>query len=152
MLTGVINVRADLKSATVQIEAFGPDSPKQDKVVTFTVATDRALLTDLNESFKVSSRSLKRKTRAIELDEEAVADAANDSTATKQAGGQTTTTDAQSAGSSLLYYEIRYDGQPQTVRVQTRRTRRSFSSASRRRARPSRSSSGRWRASVSGWC
>jgi len=115
MLTGVINVRADLKSATVQIEAFGPNSPKQDKVVTFTVATDRALLTDLNESFKVSSRSLKRKTRAIELDEEAVADAANDSTATKQAGGQTSTTDAQSAGSSLLYYEIRYDGQPQTV-------------------------------------
>ena len=115
MLTGVIKVRADLKSATVQIEAFGPDSPKQDKVVAFTVATDRSLLTDLGESFKVSSRSLKRKTRAIELDEDAVADAADDSSATKPAGGQTSTGDAQSPGGSLLYYEIRYDGQPQTV-------------------------------------
>ena len=75
MLTGVINVRADLKSVAIQIEAFGPDSPKQDKVIAFPVTTDRALLTDLNESFRVSSRSLKRKTRAIELDDEAVSSA-----------------------------------------------------------------------------
>ena len=32
LLTGVVTVRPDLKSVTVNIEGFGPDSPKQDKV------------------------------------------------------------------------------------------------------------------------
>ena len=75
-LTGIVTVRPDLKSATVVIEAFGPNSPKQDKVVTFQVDTDRSLLADLNQSFQVKSRKLKRRTRNIELDEEAVSDAA----------------------------------------------------------------------------
>ena len=75
-LTGIVTVRPDLKSVTVVLEAFGPNSAKQDKVLTFQVDTDRSLLTDLNESFQVKSRSLKRRTRNIDLDEEAVADAA----------------------------------------------------------------------------
>ncbi len=122
MLTGVVSVRADLKAATVLIEAFGPSSPKQDKVVSFTVMTDRSLLTDLNDSFKVSSRNLKRKTRAIELDEEAVADAAdNRSKPPGQTLAEATTastypdTRAKTTANDLLYYEIRYNGQPQPV-------------------------------------
>ncbi len=91
MLTGVISVRADLKSATVQIEAFGAEWPKQDKVVAFPVATDRALLTDLSESFRVSSRSLKRKTRAVELEDEAVASAADTTTAKPDGGDRPST-------------------------------------------------------------
>ena len=71
-LTGVVTVRPDMKSATVTIEAFGPNSPKQDKVLAFKVDTDRALLADLNESFQVKSRQLKRKSRSIDLDEDAV--------------------------------------------------------------------------------
>jgi hypothetical protein len=120
MLTGIVSVRADLKSATVQIEAFGPDSAKQDKVVAFAVATDRSLLTDLNESFKISSRNLKRKTRAIELDEEAVASTTDGSSkppgqTTTDPSTATTTADTRPGADSLLYYEIRYDGQPQAV-------------------------------------
>jgi hypothetical protein len=126
LLTGVVNVRPDLKSATVSIEGFGPSSPKQDKVTSFDVKTDRSLLTDLNESFQVKSRQLgKRKTRNIELDEEAVSDAAADNAKPQgQAGKDTslngaaqvaTSTAAQSSADNLLYYEIRYDGQPQQV-------------------------------------
>ena len=90
-----------MKSATVVIEAFGPNSPKQDKVLTFQVDTDRSLLTDLNESFQVKSRQLKRRTRSIELDEDAVADAAEkDDTPTK--GG---TTGAESDSSDRRYDE-----------------------------------------------
>ncbi len=77
-LMGVVTVRPDMKSATVTIEAFGPDSPKQDRVVTFPVATDRALLADLNEGFQVKARQLKKRTRNIDLDEDAVQDAAED--------------------------------------------------------------------------
>jgi hypothetical protein len=126
LLTGVITVRHDLKSATVSIEGFGPSSPKQDKVTSFQVQTDRSLLSDLNESFQVKSRQLgKRKKRNIELDDEAVADAADDnsktqsqsttdgSAATAQISSSSTT--AQSGADDLLYYEIRYDGQPQAV-------------------------------------
>ncbi len=120
-LTGIVTVRPDLKSATVVLEAFGPDSPKQDKVLTFQVDTDRSLLTDLNESFQVKSRQLKMRTRNIELDEDAVADAAEkDDTQTKSG-----TADAESASSTvsntkngdekLLEYQILYDGVPQQV-------------------------------------
>ena len=126
MLTGVVSVRADLKTATVLIEAFGPESAKQEKVVAFKVDTDRSLLADLNESFQVKSRQIKAKgkRRSIELDEDAVADAADDNAKPK---GQTTsepsstgTTSAAAVGSQssedhLLDYEIRYDGQPQQV-------------------------------------
>ncbi|HMF37942.1 MAG TPA: hypothetical protein VKF17_14950, partial [Isosphaeraceae bacterium] len=126
MLTGVVSVRADLKTATVLIEAFGPQSAKQEKVVAFKVDTDRSLLADLNESFQVKSRQIKAKgkRRSIELDEDAVADAADDNAKPK---GQTTsepsstgTTSAATVGSQssedhLLDYEIRYDGQPQQV-------------------------------------
>jgi hypothetical protein len=126
MLTGVVSVRADLKTATVLIEAFGPQSAKQEKVVAFKVDTDRSLLADLNESFQVKSRQIKMKgkRRSIELDEDAVADAAEDNAKPK---GQTTsepssagtspgaTVSSESSEDHLLDYEIRYDGQPQQV-------------------------------------
>jgi hypothetical protein len=119
-LIGMVNVPADLKTATVVISAFGPESTRQDRVLEFQVKTDRSLLTDLGESFKVSSRGLKAKRRAIELDEEAT-DSAADQNA-KPAGPDGTnstapsaTSDAQSSAGTLLYYEIRYDGQPQQV-------------------------------------
>ena len=115
MLTGVIEVAADLKSVTVRIEGFGPDSPKQDRVVTFPVATDRSLLTDLNESFKVAGRSLKRKTRAIELDEEAIADAADAAPDPNATATTTGLAGLKAKSQDLLYYEVRYDGQPQPI-------------------------------------
>jgi hypothetical protein len=124
LLTGVVTVRPDLKSATVTIEGFGPDSPKQDKVTSFQVQTDRSLLSDLNESFQVKSRKLgMRKSRNIELDEEATSDAAEDNSkpqtqtdsSSNVTGQNSTSSAAQSSGDSLLYYEIRFDGQPQQV-------------------------------------
>ncbi len=124
LLTGIVTVRPDLKSATVTIEGFGPNSPKQDKVTSFQVKTDRSLLSDLNESFQVKSRQLgKRKTRNIELDEDAVSDAAADNakpqtqTATPSDGTAqaSSSSAAQSDTDNLLYYEIRYDGQAQQV-------------------------------------
>jgi hypothetical protein len=125
LLTGVISVGPDLKSATVTIEGFGPNSPKQDKVAWFQVQTDRSLLSDLNQSFQVKSRQLgKRKIRNIDLDEEAVSDAAEDNSKSSQNQPATTSTNAAQPGSSSaaqpsadnpLYYEIRYDGQPQPI-------------------------------------
>ena len=121
-LTGIVTVPPDLKSATVTIEAFGPTSPKQDKVVTFTVKPiDRSLLADLNEGFQIASRQLKRRTRNIDLDEDAVEDAADNDKSTG-AGQASTTQDSsnQDSGSKdsaekLLEYEIRYDGKAQPV-------------------------------------
>jgi len=75
-LTGIVRVRSDMKSVTVVVEAFGPKSPKQDKVLEFPVATDRSLLADLNECFHVKSRQLKKHSRDIDLDEDAAQDAA----------------------------------------------------------------------------
>ncbi len=126
MLMGVVRVPGDLKSVDVSIEAFGPRSSRQDKVVAFKVTTDRALLTDLNESFQVKSRKLKGpgKKRSIELDEDAVADAGADNTKpadnpdAKPADGQAVDANSSGATSSsddLLDYEIRYDGQAQPV-------------------------------------
>jgi hypothetical protein len=125
MLTGVISVRADLKTASVLIEAFGPESDRQDKVLAFKVNTDRSLLTDLNESFQIKSRQLKArgKKRSIDLDEDSVADAAEDNTDSQSSkksdstSGSTSTAsvDAQASADNLLDYEIRYDGQPQAV-------------------------------------
>ena len=62
-LTGFVTVRPDMKSALVTIESFGPSSPKQEKVLAFTVETDRSLLADLNENFQIKSRQLHKKTR-----------------------------------------------------------------------------------------
>jgi hypothetical protein len=125
MLTGIITVQSDLKSANVTIEGFGPSSPKYDKVASFQVRTDRSLLADLNESFHVKARQLgQRKTRALELDEEAVSDAAEDnskpqntpaSTVSLTGTGPIAGSSAASNTDDLLYYEIRYDGQPQPV-------------------------------------
>jgi len=120
-LTGIVTVRPDMKSATVVLEAFGPNSPKQDKVLTFQVNTDRSLLTDLNESFQVKSRRLTRKTRNIELDEEAVTDAAEkDGTPTKNVttgadSDSSAVTAAKNSDEKLLDYQILYDGVPQQV-------------------------------------
>jgi hypothetical protein len=129
MLTGIIHVPTDLKTVTVDIEAFGPKWDKQEKVASFQVKTDRSLLTDLNESFRVPARSLKRKLRTIELDEESVAEAsdtgkgdssggngsASGGAPVDNGGNPNATTGQSSSGQGLLYYEIRYDNQPQTV-------------------------------------
>jgi hypothetical protein len=125
MLTGIVTVRPDLKSAKVTIEGFGPSSPKQDTVASFDVRTDRSLLSDLNESFQVKGCHLgKRKMRAIELDDEAVSDAAEEntkppdttaSTASSSGTDQIAGSSAASNADNLLDYEIRYDGQPQQV-------------------------------------
>jgi hypothetical protein len=116
MLTGVVTVRADLKSVKVQIESFGPDSPKQDKVASFDVSTDRSLLADLNEGFQISSRQLKRKTRSIELDDDAVSDAAEDNARPTTRPDSPAPKDAPaSSPDNLLSYEIRYDNVPQPV-------------------------------------
>ena len=124
MLIGMVSVRPDLKSATVLITAFGPQSARQEKVVEFKVDTDRSLLTDLNESFQVKSRQLKikGKRRSIELDEDAVAGAADDNAKSQSqtagstgASKSTATVASQSSADNLLDYEIRYDGQPQQV-------------------------------------
>jgi hypothetical protein len=124
MLTGVVTVRPDLKSATVTIEGFGANSPKQDKVASFQVQTDRSLLSDLNEGFQIKSRQLgKRKKRNIELEDEAVADAADDNSKPQNqlsadlasSGTAQISSSATSTDNDLLYYEIRYDGQAQPV-------------------------------------
>lgn len=122
-LTGLVTVSHDLKQATVTVEAIHPTSMKEEKVVSFTVATDRSLLNDLNESFQVASRQLKRRTRTVELDEDAVSDAGalND--------GSKTINDESQPGSgpgngtpppppppdALLSYDVLYDGVPQPV-------------------------------------
>jgi hypothetical protein len=93
-------------------------------VASFQVQTDRSLLSDLNESFQIKSRQLgKRKKRNIELDDEAVADAADDnskpqnskSTDSASNGTAQISSPATSTDNDLLYYEIRYDGQAQSV-------------------------------------
>jgi hypothetical protein len=122
-LTGVVTVRPDKKSATVTIEAFGSASPKQEKVLAFQVATDRALLADLNESFQVKSRQLKRKTRNIDLDEDAAEDAASDETWTTGTDGPATSSTTavrnepgnRANDPNPIYYEIRYSGKAQPV-------------------------------------
>jgi hypothetical protein len=121
LLTGIVTVRPDLKSATVVLEGFGPNSPKQDKVLTFQVETDRSLLADLNESFQVKSRALKRKTRSIDLDEEAVADAAEKDTTPPKSGTASAESDSSVAGAGknsdekLLDFQVLYDGAPQQI-------------------------------------
>jgi hypothetical protein len=122
LLTGLVTVQPDLKSATVKIEGFGPASPKQDTVASFEVQTDRSLLSDLNESFHVKSRHLTK--RNIDLDEEAVSDAAEDNSKPQNQGATDTASTGTAPGSSSpaaqsgtdLSYEIRFDGQPQPVR------------------------------------
>ncbi len=127
-LTGLITVRPDMKSATVLIEAFGPTSPQQDKVVTFHVDTDRSLLADLSESFHVKTRGLHRRTRNISLEDEAVSSAAdNDGTGSAGKSDSNTNTNASTADSGstgttsangsdkLLDFQVYYDGVAQPV-------------------------------------
>jgi hypothetical protein len=105
-LTGIVRVRPDLKSATVVVEAFGPQSPKQDRVLEFQFQTDRSLLADLNESFQVKSRQLKKHSRDIDLDEDAAQDAAD----RDKPANNTSSSDEK-----LLDYQICYDNVVQAV-------------------------------------
>jgi hypothetical protein len=124
-LTGVVTVPPGLKSATVSIEALRPGSAAAEKVVSFQVATDRALLTDLNESFQISSRQLRRRTRGVEYEEDAVTDANALNDGTKKISQEASSsvhnastsavTAAPSTGEALIAYEIRYDNVAQSV-------------------------------------
>jgi hypothetical protein len=103
-LTGTVRVPADMRHATVTVQAFGPNADRLDDVVSFTVEVDRTLLGDLGQSFFLSSRSLKtRRTRALDLE------AADDAAVRDQSPGQTSTQTAE----RLLDFEICYDGRPQ---------------------------------------
>ena len=120
-LTGVVIVAPDLKKANVTIEAINPRTAGEENVLSFQVATDRSLLTDLNESFQVSSRQLRRRTRAVDLDEDAVRDANALNDGTKKISQEASSTTAQPtsgsspSGDALIAYEIRYDNRAQTV-------------------------------------
>lgn len=105
-LTGLVQIGANLKQAAVTVQAFAPHASRLETVVKFTVPVDRELLNDLGESFALSTQSVKsRKTRALDI--EAAEDAAN----RDQSPGEPSVQPAE----KLLEFEIRYDGQPQTL-------------------------------------
>jgi hypothetical protein len=130
-LTGIVTVPADLKKAIVTIEAFAPNSAKMDKVISFAVPMDRSLLVDLNESFQVSSRKLKRHSRSFDIEEDASDDAAEkdqgkesaasddasdkDTTPTPTDGGDSAAVHAKNPGEKLLDFQILYDDVPQAI-------------------------------------
>jgi hypothetical protein len=84
-------------------------------------ATDITFLRGYNESFQVKSRQLKKRTRNIELDEEAVADAAEKDDAQTKSGTADTEGDssvvdhAKNGDEKLLDFQILYDGVTQHV-------------------------------------
>ncbi len=118
-LTGTVHAPAGMKTVTVTIQAFANKASKLDQVATFTVEVDRPLLNDLGQGFALSSRSLKKKTRALDL--EAAEDAAGRDQAPPQAvtsgtvapGAPVMSAAPQPPGEKLLDFQIRYDGQPQ---------------------------------------
>src|SRR5262249_38434193 len=97
---------ADMKRATVTVEAFEVSSTRFDRVVQFDVPTDRALLGDVSQSFQLSTRSLRTAKRTRDLDLTAAEDSA-DRADSKKAPNQ--------GGDKRGEFEGRYDGQKQEV-------------------------------------
>jgi hypothetical protein len=100
-LTGTARVSPDMRQTEVVIAAFDRKAPDLRELARFPVATDRSLLADLNESFALSKRTLKR--RGDLQDEEAVAVVA--------AQGQGKKTDATPV-EELVEVQVAYDGKP----------------------------------------
>jgi hypothetical protein len=108
-LTGTVRAAADMRTATVTIQAFENKATKLEQVVRFTVPVDRPLLNDLGQSFALSTRALKKGKTKRALDLEAADDAAERDQAPPSPGGQVTLPSAE----KLVDFQIRYDGRPQ---------------------------------------
>lgn len=108
LLTGLVTLSKDMRTTTVEIDAFDRSGAKPQRVLRFDVPTDRSILAEAGRSYVLKTRSLKGKKRSIdELDEDA-ADSAAASTE-----GQSVT--QQAPGEVPIKFEIRYNGVAQTI-------------------------------------
>lgn len=110
LLTGLVTLSGNMRTASVEIDAFDRAGGKPAQMLRFEVPTDRSILADAGRSYVLKTRSLKSrglKRSWDELDQ----DAADSAASTTE--GQTVT---QQAGAEVpIKFEIRYNGTPQTI-------------------------------------
>lgn len=106
-LTGEVRLSADNRTAGVVIHAFDARSSQLTVLHTFTVKTDRSILSDCGESFRVNARSMTKRNDE-ELDAEAADSAATGNKGT--AGGNTLI-----PGTDDIKFSLTYDGKAVSV-------------------------------------
>lgn len=107
-LTGSVELSVDMKQTTVNLLCFDRKSAKLDNLVTFSVKTDRSILSDCGQSYMLAKRSLN--TRDANLDEEAANNSAIiDGQPNPPPGGNNSILD------TYVKVDIKYDNNVQSI-------------------------------------
>jgi hypothetical protein len=134
-LAGEVTMSSDNKQGTVIIKAFDRKASEPRTVSRFTVKTDRSILGDSGQSFRLTSRQIRK--RDADLDAAAVTDATSQEAKTADSQGPNTglhtgpttgpdtslntgpstgtDTAAPGPGDNPIKLTVLYDGQPQTI-------------------------------------